>query len=38
MIKPQLELFKNRTIEHGKDRIDYKQRDLNDLISLKDII
>jgi len=26
MIKPLLELFKNRAIEYGKDWIDYKQK------------
>ena len=36
MIKPRLELLKNRAIEHGKDWIDYNQRKFNDVKSLKD--
>ena len=35
MINLRLELSKNRAIEYGKDRIDYNQRELNDLRSLK---
>ena len=38
MIKPRLELFKNRTIDNGKDWIDYNQKDLNDVRSPKDIV
>ena len=38
MIKPWLDLFKNREIGNGKDWIDYNQRKLNDVRSLKDIV
>ena len=38
MIKPLLELHKNRAIEYGKDWIDYNQRDLNNMRSLKDTV
>ena len=38
MIKPRLELFKKRAIESRKDWIDYNQRELNDMRSLKLIV
>ena len=37
MTKPPLQLFKNRAIENGKVCIDYNQRELNNVRSLKDI-
>ena len=38
MIKPWLQLFNNIAIEYGKYRIDYYQRELNNVRSLKDIV
>ena len=38
MIKPRVELFKNRGIEYGKDWIDCNQRGLNGVRSLKHIV
>ena len=38
ILKPLLELFKNRTIEHGKDWIDYNLRELKNVTSLKDTV
>ena len=38
MLKPRLQLFKNRAIEYGIDWINYNQRELNNVRSLKEIV
>ena len=38
MIKPRLELFKNKVIEYGRNWIDYNQRELNGVRSIQQIV